>query len=235
MTKLIIFTSLILGFSASGGAAEKPPIHAAAKPGRVVTYSSADKACTDSETWEFGSAIPAAWAKHLKASANSQDSAVELFAWANQLKMSTKNPEAVALADFFMGKSFYALKLVHLAHDSFDSALNSAQANSTNGVKFAALDCLAQIRKEYPSIVVGKDASAQLSKLGETGKTKVLEEALAYMLRKKMSETSEPVEAALSDILAKNPTFSDYATIIEASHAGEDAKSHSHGREVFSE
>lgn len=205
---------LLVGLCSNAIAGERPK----------VTYSVAEKACTDSENWDFGSAIPAAWGKHLKASTSSPEASAELFSWADQLKISSRNPEAQALSNFFIGKSFYAMKLYHLAHDSFDAALAGTALPSTIGVKLAALDCLAEIRSKYPSIVIGKDAITQLLSLGGIKKNRIYGEALAYVLRMKSTNAASPDNDPSLQFLLSNKDFSGYFTLLQASSKGDDAQ-----------
>jgi tetratricopeptide (TPR) repeat protein len=119
-----------------------------------VPFSSAENACTDSEKWTFGSGSSKWVGERIKGVPSGREDAIMSYIAAWKVNATKASPESVALGQYFMGRAYFELGLMHLADAAFSDVLGVKPDPSSTGVKLAALSCLNQIHRKYPSLGV---------------------------------------------------------------------------------
>jgi tetratricopeptide (TPR) repeat protein len=124
-------------------------------PAKKYPYSIVDGACTDSENWEFTPRLPKVWQKKfLSMLAKDKDpgTSVDVMMQAGNLRLTVKSTEIQFVAEYWIWRTLYDLKMVHLASRGFSSMIARATTPETQSMRWAALDCINVIHKAYPSI-----------------------------------------------------------------------------------
>jgi tetratricopeptide (TPR) repeat protein len=132
-----------------------------------VQFASVKNPCTERETWEFGRSIPPAWQARFSmdpptAHQTSHQSEFIVFSSADALKRATKNVSYHALGDYQQARAMFRMGLLHLAQHKFND-LFSVKSPDANGLKIAALGCLAVIHERSPSLVLLPESIRALS------------------------------------------------------------------------
>ncbi|MGZ3698018.1 MAG: hypothetical protein ACXWP5_07785 [Bdellovibrionota bacterium] len=132
---------------------------AQAAPG--VAYSQADFACSPDESWSYGPAVGDELRAKIGVVPHEKAAALEAFVQGFELLAKT-NPELQALGEFRMYRSVLELKLVHFAYRGMTGIATGPALPATEGIRIAAIECLNQIRKSYPSMAMDPKLTAAL-------------------------------------------------------------------------
>jgi hypothetical protein len=126
---------------------------------RNNTVAEIENACTAKETWRVGNWIPPKYRSKMSNPPKSRSDALDLLAASFRLKMTTRSPELRVLADYYIYRAYFELKLFHFAQRGFNALLDPKSpappltANLTE-VAVASAACLNQMRRNYPSMTL---------------------------------------------------------------------------------
>ena len=168
-------------------AAAKGPVKQVSTPipANVFRYSDqveGSYSCSPAEVWGFNQAITESWRqvflKSLFDSSWNMESVRQLVGLkllaqseANVAKNEKQLKAAklrMAVAEYFIARSWFRLDLHHLAHRAFDSMfvnLSGQNAEGTEGLKLAALECMVRINRIYPGLLPSEAAAGKLHSL----------------------------------------------------------------------
>lgn len=150
MNKLKVFALAFVFLASSGQAAERK------------LYSDGDYACTNQESWTWGPGVAKQIRDRLKGPPSGRNAAVDTFIVGYAVKLIAKSPETSALGEYFMYRSFYELGLIHFADRGFSAILGTAPNPTTTGIKLAALSCMNEIHRKYPSLGIAYNSGWSL-------------------------------------------------------------------------
>lgn len=128
-------------------------------------YSFTENACTSEEVWKFSAQVPEAWRKKFQKPPTDLSTAVDVYGWAYMLSRAKPESELEVLGEYWMLRSLYGMKLVHLAHAGLNALVMRNPQSYSAAVTLAALDCLNVIQREYPSLRVSGDGMESVRKL----------------------------------------------------------------------
>jgi tetratricopeptide (TPR) repeat protein len=150
--------ALLLGALAFQQALAAPP------PARKL-YSEADFSCTNKESWIYGPGVGKATRTKLKGPPSGRNAAVDTFIAGYAVKLAATTPEVAALGEYYMYRSYFELGLIHFADRGFSAMLNVAPNPTTIGIKLAALSCLNEIHRKYPSLGIAYNTGWSLGQM----------------------------------------------------------------------
>ncbi len=152
----------ILAFALSSGLAygapqkaAEPGKPAAATPVRKPTFAAVSyghRACQPGERWAYGPAVPQDVAEAFEESLGQDLSAVQGFSEGLATRRFAKSAELRTLGEYWISRSLYDVKLLHIAMNGFNAIVARAPTRETAGIQTSALNCMLQIHSRYPAI-----------------------------------------------------------------------------------
>jgi hypothetical protein len=129
------------------------------------SVSSADNACTPAEKWRYGTTVYPEWREIFNSSLARAQAPVWGFSQALGLRRVAQNDENRVLAEYFISRSLSESRLAHVAFNGFNIIASRTPTPETFGVQMAAVDCLNQIQKRFPTFEPSARVSANMSAL----------------------------------------------------------------------
>ena len=126
--------------------------------------------CGENETWTFGPEIPEESATLFRDLLNKRVHPVLAFSEALALSQSPQastSPDVLLLAEYWIARSLYEAKLVHIAWNGFEAVIASTPTKNTQTAQIAALECLNQLHRKYPALTFSDRAIERLPELAE--------------------------------------------------------------------
>jgi hypothetical protein len=170
-----------LAIEPPGAAAPAPAAaKASAKPLRTkgTGPTRAEGACTKSESWVFGPAIPVDRQESYESLVDRDMKPAQGFAEGLALRSSATEAETRTFGEFWVSRSLLEAKLFHIAFDGFTVIAAREPEESTAGVQLAALECLLQIQGKYPAFALPKAVAARLPELQVFARTPAQKEVV---------------------------------------------------------
>lgn len=118
-------------------------------------YSEAMQACSSSESWSYGAAIPEDWKDDYKAYLGrmlQKIPPVRGFAQGLALRRFAKSSEAKAFGEYWISRSLLDSGQSHIAFNGFNAIVSRPAQKETAGVQLAALECMNRIHSHYPTV-----------------------------------------------------------------------------------
>ncbi|OFZ54891.1 MAG: hypothetical protein A2428_11745 [Bdellovibrionales bacterium RIFOXYC1_FULL_54_43] len=146
---------------------------------RSVGLLSGEDTCTDREIWNFGSSngagvavsavsqeqkllpVPEDFQKDWKDFLIKRLKPVQGFSEALGLRQISKKAEGQIFGEYWISRSLFEAKLIHVAHGGFSSIASRPFNPEFGGVQLAALGCLLRIHSRYPSLALPREAVQQ--------------------------------------------------------------------------
>ena len=192
-----------VGKPAAGRAPARSATSGGGSQGQEASFTWAQAACTDQENWTFSSRIPEAWQKQFSVLPLERGSQIRVFSWGHALRSAGKTAEAQLLGEYWMWRSLHQAGLVHLAYRGFNALVSREHGAESDWIRFAALECLVRIRREFPAVVITPAAvefSAAILKRPLTdGQKAVAWEAVAAFAKRRIAEAAEGANPPMLD------------------------------------
>ncbi|MEK6579905.1 MAG: hypothetical protein AABZ55_11815, partial [Bdellovibrionota bacterium] len=119
-------------------------------------------ACTVGERWTDSTTLPKAWVHIVARFGTTKFNPYRDYNFAHLLRNRVKTPEAQAIGTYWMSRALYAIGMHHLAKSGFEQVFMYRDLPETQGVQFAALECLNRINREYSNLGFSKDVAAKI-------------------------------------------------------------------------
>jgi hypothetical protein len=190
-------------------------------------FSFGENPCTGKEKWVHGQTVPEDFREEFEAFLNKKRAPVRGFSEALALRRIAESDEARAFGEYWIARSLYEAKLVHIAHGGFSAIVSRPIRPETAGVQLAALGCLSQINHRFPTLATPAAASAQLDDYLKSAHSPALKEvvwhaALIHMHRL-FGEEKYPKEGiqAVLKLLKGAGSYEAFAKSLWASRRGD--------------
>jgi hypothetical protein len=115
---------------------------------------SSSKGCLPGESWKLTDAIPAESADQFHQFLGKKVPTVRGFSEALALRRQAQTPEQKYFAEYWVSRSLYGSKLVHISKEGFTVLASRPVTPATVGIQLAALSCLTEIHNRFPSIEI---------------------------------------------------------------------------------
>lgn len=114
-----------------------------------------ETACTSQESWQGGTIVPPFYAEKFEHAFDGKGSVplFQLLLLADMLKNTSPAPQARYLAEYWVYRVLYDMKLTELSHSGFSSLLVRPPVPGAEVARQAALACLNRINAQYPSMI----------------------------------------------------------------------------------
>jgi hypothetical protein len=112
------------------------------------------RACKSGESWQLDGAIPASYISRFHDFLGKTIPAVRGFSEALALRRQAQSAEQKYFAEYWVSRSLYGSKMVHISKQGFTVLASRPVTSSTVGIQLAALECLTQIHDRFPAIEI---------------------------------------------------------------------------------
>lgn len=120
------------------------------------------KACQTGESWSLHDVIPEESADQFKQFLGKKVPTVRGFSEALALRRQSQTPEQKYFAEYWVSRSLYGSKLVHISKEGFTVLASRPVTPSTVGIQLGALNCLAEIHNKHASIDIAPSVVARI-------------------------------------------------------------------------
>lgn len=143
---------------------------------------SARRACTDSERWDLSKKVPETSRDYFESFIHKKLTPVRSFAEAIALRRMSQDTEVRYFAEYWISRSLYESKLVHVASDGLTAIASRPLSDETAGVQIAALDCLIEINHKFPGVGLSSSVTERLPEFLKFAKTEGAKEVVALAI-----------------------------------------------------
>lgn len=212
----LAFTALSF-FALSAGAfqsaaaetqADTAPVAGTAPAASPTTIIKGSRACMTGEKWDLGTAIPDEYSSKFQLFLDKKLPMIRGFSEGLALRRKSDTPEQKYFAEYWVSRSLYGSKLIHISHNGFSVLVKRPVTDGTAGVQINALNCLTEIHNQYPSIEIPNA---------------IMEQAQTYLSEAKKRNQSQIVWDAITVLalnkLAKGTNIKEYLEALEGSGA----------------
>jgi tetratricopeptide (TPR) repeat protein len=122
-------------------------------------------ACQSGESWALGNmetSMPPRFVESINLFLRKKITTVRGFAEALAMRRQAKTPEEKFFAEYWISRSLYGSRMVHVAKDGFALLASRQPSPKTAGIQLAALECLVQIHNIYPAIEIPAGVVARI-------------------------------------------------------------------------
>ena len=128
-----------------------------------IKGASASNPCSSSEKWDTGSSISQEWKEEFQKSIEGKISPAKSFSEAMALRKMSPSNEAKLFSEYWISRSLLNAKMIHVAQAGFAAVASNPLTQKTVGIETAAIGCLNEINKSFPSIPVPESVTKSLS------------------------------------------------------------------------
>jgi tetratricopeptide (TPR) repeat protein len=120
------------------------------------------KGCLPGESWNLQDAIPEDSADQFKQFLGKKVPTVRGFSEALALRRQAQSPEQKYFAEYWVSRSLYGSKLVHISKEGFTVLASRPVTPSTVGIQLEALSCLAEIHNRFSAVEIPSSVIARI-------------------------------------------------------------------------
>ncbi len=121
-----------------------------------------NKGCQPGESWTLHSAIPEESADQFKLFIGKKTPTVRGFSEALALRRQAQTPEQKYFSEYWVSRSLYGSKLVHISKEGFTVLASRPVSTATVGIQLEALNCLAEIHNRFSAIEIPSSVIARV-------------------------------------------------------------------------
>jgi tetratricopeptide (TPR) repeat protein len=222
---LLIGTSLCAAVSAA-------PAEAADKqlPVRISVHS----ACTSEETWLPETPTTHYIQSRIETSRNGESEAMQSLIRALSTRDHSKGLHAKLVSSYWIARTLYDMKLVHLAHAAFIELVRQPAAidkfPDALSIRAASMECLGRIHHDYPTLALSPEVVPSVARYASasqltTAQRRFFFDGLTWELIRKLKSTAQISDAdyrALLAPLSQSSYHKKLAAILRASQRQDD-------------
>lgn len=177
------------------------------------------KACMSGEKWDLGNNIPTEYTAKFQLFLDKKLPLIRGFSEGLALRKKAELPEQKYFAEYWVARSLYESKLVHIAHNGFSVLIKHPVTSQTAGVQIAALNCLVQIHNQFSAIEVPssimEQAPTYLSEAKKINQSQIVWDAMTVLAIQKISQ-KENVAPFIEWLSASGPNLALVQTFLAA-------------------
>jgi tetratricopeptide (TPR) repeat protein len=176
-------------------------------------------ACTSSESWSFSGAVFESKRGDFVSGVHGSIAPVRGFSEALAMRRFAANTETRTLGEYWISRSLYDAKLMHIAYGGFVSIASRPVKPDTAGIQISAVECLLQIQSHYPAMSLPSPVVARIAELREQAASPqmrdVVWQAASAALRAQLPVKHSSVTALLEVLKGAGP-YENFARALTA-------------------